>query len=285
MMGNLLAGGGAGLGLGLLAYGLRPPRRSLSSVLDTLRRRPEPQPTGRLRAYAAISVPTRRLGLPRAQVRHDLAAVQKDTAQHLAEQSAATLFGALIIPLAATMAGFGGQIPLWLALLGAAVGFRSVDAHLHAQAEQRRAHLRHTLTVLLTLLTISLARGAGIEQALSESSGVCAGWAADRLRQALSAARMLRQPPWQALGALGDDTGVSELTELAAAMALAGTEGARVRASLAARATAMRQAATAETETEAEKANSRMAMPLLVLGLGYLIFLLYPPIVNITTTW
>ena len=125
---------------------------------------------------------------------------------------------------------------LWLALLGGAVGFRWADAQLHDQAEARRAQLRHTLSVLLTLLTISLARGAGVEQALNESTGVCTGWAADRLRQVLATARVLRQPPWQALGELGDDTGVAELTELAAAMALAGTEGAKVKASLAAKA-------------------------------------------------
>ncbi len=284
MMQALLTGGGAGLGLALVAYGLRPPRRPLQAVLDTLRRPPLPEPTGRNRAYTLLAAPARRLGLPRERVRLDLATLQKDTAQHLTEQTAATLFGALIIPFAATMLGFHGQIPLWLAVLGGAVGFRWADARLHDQAEARRAQLRHTLSVLLTLLTISLARGAGVEQALSESTGVCTGWAADRLRQVLATARVLRQPPWQALGELGDDTGVAELTELAAAMALAGTEGARVRASLSARAAAMRQAATAETETEAEKASSRMSLPLLVLGFGYLIFLLYPPIVNITTS-
>lgn len=284
MMQELLTGGGAGLGLSLVAYGLRPPRRALATVLNTLRRAPQPEPAGRRRAYTLLAAPARRLGLPRAQVRLDLATVQKDTAQHLAEQTAAIVFGALIVPFAATMLGFRGQIPLWLAVLGAAVGFRWADAQLHSQAEARRAQLRHTLAVLLTLLTISLARGAGVEQALSESSSVCTGWAAERLRQVLGTARVLRQPPWQAIGELGDDTGVAELTELAAAMALAGTEGARVRASLSARAAAMRQAATSEMETEAEKASSRMSVPLLVLGFGYLIFLLYPPLVNITAS-
>ena len=284
MMQELLTGGGAGLGLALFAYGLHPPRRSLAVVLDTLRRPAEPEPVGRRRAYALIAAPARRLGLPRERVRQDLATVQKDTAQHLAEQTAAVVFGALVIPFAATMLGFRGQIPLWLAVLGAAVGFRWADAQLHDQAEARRAKLRHTLSVLLTLLTISLARGAGVEQALTESSSVCTGWAADRLRQVLASARVLRQPPWQALGELGDETGVPELTELAAAMALAGTEGARVRASLSARAAAMRQAATSEMETEAEKASSRMSLPLLVLGFGYLIFLLYPPVGNITAS-
>lgn len=282
MMRALIAGGGVGLGLAVLLYGLRPPRPALAQVLETLRQPPAPVPTGRNRAYTILAAPARRLGLPRARVREDLATLQRDTSQHLAEQTAATLFGALVVPVAAAMVGFGGQVPLWLAIFGAAVGFRWADTRLHAAAEQRRAQIRHTLAVMLNLLSISLARGAGVEQALDEASSICTGWAADRLRQVLTTARVLRQPPWQALGQFGDDTGVTELTELAAAMALAGTEGARVRASLSARAAAMRQAATAEMETEAERASSRMSVPLLVLGIAYLIFLLYPPLVGIT---
>ncbi len=286
MIGALLTGGGVGLGLALVLYGLRPPRLPLATVLETLRQPPAPAPTGRHRAYVALAAPARRLGLPRARVRADLAGVGKDPSQHLAEQTAATLFGALIVPAAAAMLGFGGQVPLWLAVLGAAVGFRWADTSLHAQAEQRRAQLRHTLSVMLHLLSISLARGAGVEQALAEAFRICTGWAATRLRHVVATERAInpRQAPWPALGQLGDDTGVADLTELAAAMALAGSEGARIRRTLAARAAAMRQAATAEMETEAERASSRMALPLLVLGIGYLIFLLYPPLVSITQT-
>lgn len=284
MMGDLLAGGGFGAGLALIAYGMRPPRRHLGEVLATLRNPPTSPPVGRSRAYTAVAVPARRFGLPRERVRQDLAVVGKDSAQHLAEQTAATLFGALVIPATLTLLGFGGQIPLWLGIVGAAAGFRWTDTTLRARAEKRRAELRHVLAMLLNLLTISLARGAGVEQAVDEASGICTGWAADRIRQALATARLLRQPPWQALGELGDQTGVTELSELASSMALAGVEGARVRTSLSARAAAMRQAATAAMETEAERASSRMAVPLLVLGIGYLIFLLYPPLVGIAGT-
>ncbi|GAA0915794.1 type II secretion system F family protein [Virgisporangium aurantiacum] len=284
MMVELLTGGGFGAGLALVAYGVRPPRRHLAEVLAALRNPPAAQPVGRRRAYAIAAEPARRFGLPRERVRHDLAVVGKDPAQHLAEQTAATLFGALVIPAALASLGFGGQVPLWLGIVGAAAGFRWTDAALHTRAETRRAELRHALAMLLNLLTISLARGAGVEQAVDEASSICTGWAADRIRQTLATARLLRQPPWQALGELGDQTGVTELSELASAMALAGTEGARVRTSLSARAAAMRQSATAAMETEAERASSRMSVPLLVLGIGYLIFLLYPPLVGIAQT-
>ncbi|GIH16100.1 type II secretion system F family protein [Rugosimonospora africana] len=281
MIAALAAGATFGLGVSAIAYGLRPPRPPLARVLDGLRRPTPARPAGRARAYEAVAVPARWLGLPRPRVALDLATMQKDPTQHLAEQTLAVLVGALIIPLAAAAAGLSGQVPLWLALFGGAVGFRWADTQLRQQAQRRRDQLRHTLAMLLTLLTISLARGAGVEQALGESSSVCTGPAADRLRQVLSAARIMRRPPWQDLGELGEATGVVELAELAAAMGLAGTEGARIRASLAARAAAMRQAATARAETEADKASSRMSVPLLLLGLAYLIFLLYPPIASI----
>lgn len=284
MIGSLVTGGGVGLGLALIAYGSRPPRRALAQVLESLRDPAPPVITGRPRAYRLVTDPARRLGLPRARVLRDLAAVGKDPTQHLAEQTAATVFGALIIPANALLLGVGGRVPLWLAIVGGVLGFRWADARLRTVAECHRARTRHTVTIMLTLLTISLARGAGIEQALGEASGICAGQAATRLRQVLATARVLRQPPWRALGQYGEDTGVPELVELATSMSLAGTEGARVRATLSARAAAMRTATTAEMETNAERSASRMAMPLLVLGVAYLIFLLYPPLVSMTST-
>jgi tight adherence protein C len=284
MIDILASGGIAGLGVTLIYVGLRPPRRALGQVLDGLRRPVEDRPVGRARVYQLAAEPARSLGLPRRQVRLDLEIMQKDHAQHLTEQTLAVLVGGLLLPMAATLAGMSGQVPLWLALVGGAIGFRWADANLHAQAQQRREQLRHTLSLMLTLLTISLARGAGIEQALGEASTVCTGPGADRLRQVLGAARRLRRPPWQDLGKLGKKTGVTELTELAASMSLAGSEGARIRSSLSARAAAMRQAATAQAETEAEKSSSRMAVPLLILGIAYLIFLLYPPLAGIGQT-
>jgi Flp pilus assembly protein TadB len=284
MIGSLVAGGGVGLGLALVVYGLRPPRRGLAQVLDSLRNPAPPRITGRPRTYRLLAAPAHRLGLPRPAVRQDLAAIGKDPAQHLAEQTAATLFGAMVIPVNALLLGIGGQIPLWLALIGGVLGYRWADTRLHATAQRHRTATRHTVAIMLTLLTISLARGAGIEQALEEASSICTGPAATRLRQVLTSARVLRQPPWRALGEYGEATGVTELVELAASMSLAGTEGARVRSTLAARAQALRTATTTEMETSAEKAASRMALPLLVLGIAYLVFLLYPPLVSMTNT-
>jgi len=60
------------------------------------------------------------------------------------------------------------------------------------------------------------------------------------LRRALDGARLARETPWSALGRLGTELGIGELSELAASVSLAGTEGAKVRASLAAKAASLR---------------------------------------------
>jgi Flp pilus assembly protein TadB len=129
---------------------------------------------------------------------------------------------------------------------------------------------------MLDLSVISLAGGAGVEQALRDATGDTGGWAQQALRQAVEAAHLTRRPPWQTLGELGHTTGVGALSELSAALALAGTEGARIKASLAARAAALSSHQLAEAETAAMSATEKMVLPMVGLLGGFLIFIGYP---------
>ncbi len=97
-------------------------------------------------------------------------------------------------------------------------------------------------------------------------------------------ARLTRTSPWTTLGQLGEELQISELTELAAALSLAGTEGAKVRASLAAKAAAMRQRSGAEAEGKANAATERMAMPGILMAFGFIIFIFYPALTQITNS-
>jgi tight adherence protein C len=76
---------------------------------------------------------------------------------------------------------------------------------------------------------------------------------------------------------------VAELEELAASVALAGAQGARIRRSLAAKADALRAHQVAECETSAEAATERMTIPIAVLLFGFLTFIAYPAVQAITT--
>jgi Flp pilus assembly protein TadB len=82
--------------------------------------------------------------------------------------------------------------------------------------------------------------------------------------------------PWDILAALGRRVAVAELHQLAATVGLAGTEGAKVRASLRSRAIALRARQLSDAEGEANAATERMALPIVALFAGFLIFLGYP---------
>jgi Flp pilus assembly protein TadB len=206
-----------------------------------------------------------------------LAAAQVDADRYLAGQAAATILAGLAAPvLGLVLLGWSGQTPIWTGLAGAGLGWWYSRASLRADANRERGQVRHALSVMLTLMSVSLARGAGIEQALDEAASVCRGPGAGRLTSAIRTARLLRRPPWEALGDLGRAAAITDLSDLAAAMTLAGTDGARIRAALTARAAAMRATATARAHTDAERATSAMTLPLLLLSLAYLVFLLFP---------
>jgi Flp pilus assembly protein TadB len=290
--GPLLLGIGFGLGLTAMVAWLIPARPSLATAFHALHP-PAPDPAG-----APVSVPgdspgwlaklgrpavplLARLGLPRAATITDLAVCGRDPARHLAEQAGTALAGflapsALAGLLSIAGLGVGWQTPLWACLLAGALGLWLPDLTLASRATGRRNELRDATAGMLDLSVISLAGGAGVEQALRDATSDTTGWAAHALRQAVEAAHLTRRLPWQTLGELGQTTGVSALTELSAALALAGTEGARIKASLSARAAALSTHQLAEAETAAMSATEKMVLPMVGLLGGFLIFIGYP---------
>jgi tight adherence protein C len=285
-----LLGAGTGLGLLLLAYGIRPPRLSLAQTLAALHPTPTaPQPVGVAPATGGwairlgrVGVPLlSRLGLPRNRTRADLAVCEKDPAAHTAEQVTAAAAG-FVLPLAAAallaLAGvsLGFLIPAWLSLGLAGAGFFLPEQNLRAEARRRRLELRTALSGLLDLVVVGLAGGAGVEQALRDGAADPRTWGQHRLQQALHAAQLARVPPWQTLGQLGTNADVPALAELAAALSLAGSEGARVRATLTARAASLREHELSEAEAQAASATEKMSLPVVGLFGGFLVFIGFP---------
>jgi tight adherence protein C len=222
-----------------------------------------------------------RTGLPRATVLADLAVCGRDPARHLAEQAATAVLAFLTLPtlaglLALAGVGVGWQLPVWAGLLVAAVGVWTPDLVVASQARHRRAELRDAVAGMLDLVAISLAGGAGVEQALRDATDAPDTWAAQALRQAVEAAHLSRRPPWQTIGELGEHTRVTALQELAAALSLAGGEGARVRATLSARSSALSAHQLADAEATAVSATEAMVLPVALLLAGFLIFIGYP---------
>jgi hypothetical protein len=71
------------------------------------------------------------------------------------------------------------------------------------------------------------------------------------------------------------------LSELAASVSLAGTEGAKVRASLAAKAAALRTHQITDAEADAQAATERMSLPVMALFLGFLVFIGFPALTQV----
>ncbi len=262
MTAALLAGTGFGLGLLAIAAGLAPRRASLADALDFLtRQRPAPVVTLDAGGWAArLGRPAAALlaglGLPGKTLRADLAILGRPPERLLAEQATAAVAGLLLVPAMTGLLAVGGvstgwQLPAGGAVVLAVAGFAAPALAVRQEAAARRADVRHALAAFLDLVVIATAGGAGVEAALTYAAATGQGPAFAQLRQALETARLTRQPPWQTLGQLGTELGVTELTELAASITLAGTEGAKVRASLAAKSAAMRARQLAEAEAGA----------------------------------
>lgn len=194
------------------------------------------------------------------------------------------LLGPNLIALALTTLGVAIPVglPVVVSLATMVAGFMLPELSLKDTAEKRRRAFRHALSAYLDLVNVLLAGGAGIETALYAAADAGDGWGFATIRHALQRARLTGRSPWDTFAALGDELGVSELAELAASVSLAGSHGARIRQSLAAKADTLRGHQIAETEADAEAATERMTIPVAVLLFGFLVFIAYPAVAQIT---
>jgi Flp pilus assembly protein TadB len=222
------------------------------------------------------------------RVRRDLAVLDRSPERHLAEKVSLALVGLLFAPALVALLLLGGAhlplaVPLWASLVFMVAGFLVPDLGIHAEANRRRRDFRHALSSFLDLVVIALAGGGGVETALADAASIGGGWTFSYLRRALDSARLSRETPWAVLGRLGAEMGITELSELAASVSLAGTEGAKVRASLAAKAASMRTHELAEAETDDQAATERMSLPVVLLLAGFLLFIGFPAVERVLT--
>jgi tight adherence protein C len=163
----------------------------------------------------------------------------------------------------------------------AVVLFFVPDLRVRRQAARRRREMGHTLSLVLDLTVIALAGGAGVQQALTQAVAAPEGWAGARLRHALDVAQLTRTSPWLHLGDLGRRLAVGDLAELASTLSLAGSEGAKIRASLAAKARAIRRRRVSEAEGTAQTATEQMSLPVVGLFAAFLLLIGYPALAHV----
>ncbi|MFD5229921.1 type II secretion system F family protein [Streptomyces qaidamensis] len=292
----LVVGAVIGLGIYALVRALMPSKRSaISQVarIDAMRARGsayesarverEKGRLGALRAEVGLRVSEFYLqqGWEQRSLRADLAVLDRSWEKFLATKVllgvAGLFFGPFLFTIVYTL-GFGRSpiIPVWLALLFAVVFFFLPDLEVRRDAADKRRDLRRVIGAYLDLVSMSLAGGRGLPEALMAAAEVSDGWANQRIRNALSDARITGVSQWQALGALGEEIGVEELKDLSASLALVADDGAKVRESLASRAETMRHRELAEIEGSAGEKSQSMLVAQLLLCAGFLVFLIFP---------
>ncbi|ROO90100.1 Flp pilus assembly protein TadB [Actinocorallia herbida] len=298
MTGAILTGALVGAGLFLLLRALFPARRGLRSLMaeyDEVTKHggaaakaakaadtPRPSLTERLQKEVgeALAKIIEDRGWELRSTRADLAILDRDYQTYLASKvlapAVALAFTPLFVALLALTGGVSLMIPVWGGLLFALAAFFFPDLQLRQEAGEAREDFRHVVGAFLDLVSMNLAGGRGVPEALMTASQIGAGAPMLAIREALANARIVGQTPWQALGALGERIAVAELADLASALALVADDGAKIRQSLSARAASMRSREISALEGRAGQNSQTMLIAQLSFCLGFLVFLLYP---------
>ena len=227
-----------------------------------------------------------RRGWEQRSVRADLALLERSWQQFLTTKVGLGTAGFLIGPFIFGITWLWGLhltplVPLWLALGFAGLFFMLPDLEVRRDAAEKREDFRRVVAAYLDLVSMNLAGGRGLPEALMSAAEISDGWALRRLRACLTDARLTGVPQWTALGNLGTELGVKELTDLGAALNLVADDGAKVRASLSSRAETMRRREIAEMEGKAGARSQSMLVAQMLLCAGFLIFILYPATIRI----
>jgi Flp pilus assembly protein TadB len=295
----VVAGAVMGIGLFLLTLALIPRRVSLARQIAAF----DAGPAGR--GARAPSRPSdekesefsRRMGVAIAKfcaeqgwdfpsIKANLSLTGKTFESYLAQKVLLAVFGLVFVPILTILAGMAGisfpvVIPVWISLVVAAFFFFLPDLELKQKATERRRDFRHAVGSFLDLVAMNLSGGRGVPEALMAASEIGSGWAMWRIRDALTNARITGQTPWQALGLLGEEVRVEELTDLSAALGLVAEDGAKVRQSLTARAASLRRREISDLEGKAGERSQSMLIAQMLLCIGFLLFILYPAAIAI----
>jgi tight adherence protein C len=281
------AGALCGLGVWVVASGLRPRPEPLTVALARFEARPRSSlPAGgemswdnRLGAVALRHVPP--LGRVIERARSDLRVAGRRAEDYAGETAVYVLFGFLLGPWLGTVVWIGGaDFPVSLAgglsLVAVGVGAVLPWITLRDRARARRASFLHALIAYCHVTAMTLAAGRGVEQALTTAASAGEGWAFTELRAALHAGHARGDAPWESLRRLGAELEIPDLSQLASTIAMAGEDGAAVRETIATKARTISNRISADAEQATQRATTQMGLPAVAIAGGFLVFLMYP---------
>lgn len=286
MMWAAVLGAGLAAGCWLIARALFAPARPLHVLADELR---SPRSADRGRAPTSVSGVRRwwrdlgaRLSAgPSQRLAADLAVLGRSPERHMLDKLGyALLFLVLALVPAFVFPLVEVDVPVITNVVGAvlfaAVGWLVPDVDVRSRAVATRRAWSQALTVYVDIVGISLAGGAGVEDALMVAARAGQGPQFAQLDAALRAAQTRRHKLWHALDELGARGDVAALRELASAVDLAAESGSRIRETLLAKANALRVRQLTEAEAEAQKASETMGVAPALMAIAAVVLIGYP---------
>lgn len=195
----------------------------------------------------------------------------------LAGLSAPVLLSVVLLAL-----GLAPSLPVsGMVAAASSVGCSLVPAvAVREQARTAREEFRRAVAAYADLIAQQRVAGASPVQAMTEAAAVADGWQFVRIRTVLDHGRRRGVPPWESVRQLAEELALAELGELADVLASASL-GSAVATTLTGQAAAMRTAAIATEQAGANEVSERMIYPVTLLGLGFLLLLVYPAIVRL----
>jgi tight adherence protein C len=241
-------------------------------------------PTARLSRWLAEQLRRRTRDLTR--LHQDLAITGATLEGYLSRTLTLALAGLLgpIAVLTVLNAAGAGLPPVLGPAIGlglAAVMVAITQRELREAARRKRADFRRGLSIYLDLVAMSMQAGRGHNEALPAAAAIGADWPFTELQDAIDGARFSGITAWAALGRLGHRVGMRELIDLDGALQLANDDGAKVRATLVARAGTLREQRIADADAAAGQATESMKFALIVMVFVFLTYELYPSVARL----
>ncbi|MET0323948.1 MAG: hypothetical protein ABW219_01905 [Ilumatobacteraceae bacterium] len=282
-----LLAGALGAGVWIIARGLVPPVRPLRALADEL---VEPRAVVPVRPGAGAGVRQRwhrlasRLGGAQSErLRADLAVLGRTSESYVLDKLGyALLFFALAIVPTFLFPLLDVGVPMLTTLVGAmlfaAAGWFYPDVDVRSRALAARRSWSQALTVYVDIVGISLAGGAGVEDALMVAARAGTGPQFAELDATLRAAQTRRRKLWHALDELGARSDILPLRELASAVDLAAESGSRIRETLLAKANAMRIRQLTDAEADAQRSTETMGIAPALMAIAAVVLIGYPAV-------
>ncbi len=210
----------------------------------------------------------------------DLDLLGRDRHAHVARQVLLMLTAAVLTPLAlgvvVAVTGVPWLAGAWAVLVAVAAAYVVPNARARSAAARLRRTFVSTLTAYLDLVSMRVASGSAVPEALRQASHVGTGYGWGRLRGALEDARMDGRSPSAGLAQLGADINISELTELATQLDLVEVTGAQAADTLRTKAEALRARQLAELHGDANARSQSLVLGQVLLGTGFMVLIGYP---------